>query len=102
MAILLDNEHDSLHLTTMAGRVKDPNARRAVRSMLARGLLTLSEAAEIAGVSRQLARQWAADIRWQEIRRQRLADLFRKELKRGSGIRLVEMGRRRPDGTIEV
>jgi len=37
---------------------KDPEARRAVLMMIKRGMVTVPEAARLAGVSRQLIRSW--------------------------------------------
>lgn len=37
----------------------EPNTRAAVLRLLATGAATLSEAADLAGISRQLARYWA-------------------------------------------
>lgn len=37
---------------------KDPEAKRAVLLAISRGLLTVPEAAQLAGVSRHLIRRW--------------------------------------------
>lgn len=62
----------------------DPEARRAALTLLAQGQVTLSEAAELAGVSRQLVRYWAnvAKLDWRKARSAYLAKLWRKEIKR--------------------
>jgi hypothetical protein len=38
--------------------LKDPEARRAVLLLISRGVITVPEAARLAGVSRQLVRAW--------------------------------------------
>lgn len=69
----------------------DPEARRAAIAMLARGLLTPSEAAELGGVSRQLMRYWikAARVDWLRIRKARNARNWRKQM--GRGMRLIQI-----------
>lgn len=65
-------------------KMKDPEARRAALSLLARGAITISEAADLAGISRQLMRYWCkrARIDWQRIRRRRIAKAWRKAVNR--------------------
>lgn len=41
-------------------KIKDPDARRAAVRLLRRGTITVSEAASMAGVSRQVVRYWCA------------------------------------------
>jgi transposase-like protein len=70
--------------------IDDFETRQAVVALLARGEVTVSDAARLAGVSRQTARYWAtsAGVQWRKIRRRRLAVLWRREMHNGS--RLVE------------
>jgi hypothetical protein len=51
-------------------------ARKAARRMLARGVCTPAEAAELAGVSRQLMRYWAKGIDWKAARTEYLRRRF--------------------------
>jgi transposase-like protein len=73
----------------------DADARRAAVALLARGLLTPTEAAALAGVSRQLLHAWMrrARVDWQRIRGARLASAWRKELYRGARLRETEAAR---------
>lgn len=75
----------------------DPEAKRAALGLLARGMVTIAEAAEHAGVSRQLMHHWVrrAGVDWRRIRQARRATWWRKELKRGP--RLVETEKPRSD-----
>jgi len=59
----------------------DPDARRVALSLLARGLGSPGEIADLAGVSRQVVEGWAliADMDWRQIKRARLAKAWRKE-----------------------
>lgn len=61
---------------------KDDEARSAALALLARGMLTPSQAAELAGVSRQLVRYWlkAAGIDWERAWRRRQAGMWRREI----------------------
>jgi len=43
--------------------LKDPEARRAVLTLIRRGQVTVPEAAQLAGVSRQLIRHWCRQAR---------------------------------------
>jgi hypothetical protein len=45
---------------TFVNMMKDPDAKRAVLLAISRGLLTVPEAAQLAGVSRHLIRRWCA------------------------------------------
>jgi hypothetical protein len=47
----------------------DPITKTVALEMLRDGLITQSEAARMADVSRQLMRLWAADIDWRKARR---------------------------------
>jgi predicted HTH domain antitoxin len=62
----------------------DREAKRAALALLARGLITRAEAAQLAGVSHQLMRHWLrrSGIDHERMRDTRLADLWRKELAR--------------------
>ena len=73
----------------------DPEARRAALALLSQGMITIAEAVELAGVSRQLMHHWVrrAGIDWQRIRQARLAAWWRKELRHGS--KLVETAKPR-------
>lgn len=68
----------------------DPEAKRIALALLTRGVITISEATESAGVSPQLMHYWVrrAGIDWQRIRRARRATWWRKESRNGT--RLVE------------
>ena len=61
---------------------KDDEARSAALSLLARGMLTPGQAADLAGVSRQLVGYWlkAAGIYWQRAWRRRQAGMWRREI----------------------
>lgn len=61
---------------------KDEEARSAALGLIARGLITPGQAAELAGVSRQLVHYWLKkhDIRWQATHDARLAKMWRKEI----------------------
>lgn len=70
---------------------KDVEARRAVVSLLARGVITMPEAAMLAGVSRQLLRYWVrqAGVQHERARKGVITKLWRKALRNGP--KLVEM-----------
>ena len=55
--------------------------KKAALSLLSRGLVTQSEAARLAGVSRQLMRHWARDISLEQAREAVLLKLWRKALR---------------------
>jgi len=61
---------------------KDAEARSAALALIARGLLTPGQAAELAGVSRQLVHFWLKQhgISWQATHQARLATMWRKEI----------------------
>lgn len=61
---------------------KDGEARSAAVNLIARGLITPAEAAELAGVSRQLVHYWLKQhgIMWQDSHRARRATWWRKEI----------------------
>jgi hypothetical protein len=61
---------------------KDDEARSAAVSLLGRGMITPSHAAELAGVSRQLVAYWlkAAGIEWEKAFRRRQAGIWRREI----------------------
>jgi transposase-like protein len=55
---------------------KDPEAKRAVLLLIARGQATVPEVAQLAGVSRHLIRRWCAS-RGMSVDRARKAKLVR-------------------------
>jgi len=61
---------------------KDDEARSAALTLLARGQITPGQAAELAGVSRQLVAYWLrqAGIDWRSAWNRRLAGLWRKQI----------------------
>jgi hypothetical protein len=61
---------------------KDNEARSAALALLARGMITPSQAAELAGVSRQLVRYWLqhAGIDWRRAWARRQASMWRREI----------------------
>jgi hypothetical protein len=61
---------------------KDDEARSAALSLLAKGMLTPGQAADLAGVSRQLVAYWIkhADIDWKRAWTRRQASLWRREI----------------------
>jgi predicted HTH domain antitoxin len=73
----------SLNRSLYDGKVeKDDEARSAAVSLLARGMITPAQAAELAGVSRQLVRYWikAAGIDWRRAWERRQAGMWRREI----------------------
>lgn len=78
---------------------KDDEARSAALALLARGMITPSQAAELAGVSRQLVHYWlkAAGIDWERAWRRRTAGMWRREIAtlRGKVVRLPTKAQRR-------
>lgn len=62
---------------------KDDAARRAAVAMMRRGDATPAEAAQMAGVSRQLASYWAkvADIDWEKARSAKLREIWNRTFK---------------------
>ena len=61
---------------------KDPDAKRAAIALLSKGLISKSEAADLAGVSRQLVQHWARDIPIDKARNTILGKLWRQEMRR--------------------
>lgn len=61
---------------------KDDEARSAALSLLARGMITPGQAAELAGVSRQLVAYWLkhAAIDWKRAWTRRQASMWRREI----------------------
>lgn len=61
---------------------KDDEARSAALSLLAKGMLTPGQAAELAGVSRQLVGYWlkASGSNWQRAWARRQAGMWRREI----------------------
>lgn len=61
---------------------KDDEARSAAVALLARGMITPSQAAELAGVSRQLVAYWIrqAGIDWRRAWSRRQAGMWRREI----------------------
>ncbi len=68
----------------------DPEAKRAALALLARGLITIPEAAKLAGVPRYTICRWVRGKRerFGRTRDTKIADMWRRELQRGP--RLVE------------
>jgi hypothetical protein len=60
----------------------DPVARSIALSLLARGLASPGELAEVAGVSRQVVENWArrALVDWRRVKRAKLAKAWRREM----------------------
>jgi predicted HTH domain antitoxin len=69
---------------------QDGDARLAAVRLVSRGLITPGEAAQLAGVSRQLVNYWLRrrDVEWQDRYHERLGKMWRKELDRGRARRL--------------
>ena len=65
-------------------KMLDPDARRAVVLLMGRGLITLPEAARLAGVSRPVVRYWCkiAGIEIGQAREARLSKEWRKAMRR--------------------
>lgn len=61
---------------------KDDEARSAALALLARGMITPGQAAELAGVSRQLVAYWlrSAGIDWRRAWSRRMAGMWRREI----------------------
>lgn len=61
---------------------KDQEARSAAVSLLARGMITPGQAADLAGVSRQLVQYWIghAGIDWRRAWLRRQAGMWRREI----------------------
>jgi hypothetical protein len=67
---------------TSEDTTKDPAAKAAAIGLLTKGLVTKSEAARLAGVSRQLVRHWAKDIPVDRNREAVLTKLWRNEIRK--------------------
>lgn len=67
---------------TFVNMRKDPEAKRAVLLLISRGLATVPEAAQLAGVSRHLIRRWcgARGMSVDRARKQRLTRMWRRLL----------------------
>jgi hypothetical protein len=61
---------------------KDDEARSAALALLARGMITPGQAADMAGVSRQLVAYWlkTAAIDWRRVWQRRQAGMWRREI----------------------
>jgi hypothetical protein len=61
---------------------KDEIGRNAAVSLLSRGMITPGQAAELAGVSRQLVRYWLkhAGVDWRRAWSRRQAAMWRREI----------------------
>lgn len=68
----------------MPRKAMDPEARRAALSLLAEGLGSPGDIAELAGVSRQVVEQWAlhAGVDWRKVKRSKLTTAWRKAMRR--------------------
>jgi hypothetical protein len=62
----------------------EDTTKKAVLSLLRRGLVTQSEAARLAGRSRQIVAHWAKDL--PDSRAEYLAKLWRRSLQRGRSV----------------
>ncbi len=60
----------------------DDITKRAALNLLRRGLVTQSEAARLAGISRQLMRYWASDIDCEATRASLITKLWQKAITR--------------------
>lgn len=69
-------------MATSQDTTKDPAAKRAALSLIAKGLITKAEAARLAGVSKQLMQIWCTDIPVDRNRDAVLTKLWRAEIKR--------------------
>jgi hypothetical protein len=76
----LDTRHGILTIV----KIKDPDARRAALSLIRRGIITVPEAAELAGVSRQVVHYWcrAAGVVAGQSRSAVLAKAWRRAMTR--------------------
>lgn len=61
---------------------KDPEARRAVLLLISRGMITVPEAAQLAGVSRQLIYGWCKSRRMSvdRARKAKIVKLWRRAI----------------------
>lgn len=78
-AFLLDSAKQRLYVCKVE---KDEIGRNAALSLLARGMITPGQAAELAGVSRQLVAYWLrqSGINWRKAFDRRQASIWRKEI----------------------
>jgi transposase-like protein len=60
----------------------DDSVKRAALRLLMKGLVTHSEAARLAGVSRQLMRYWGAQIDYEKARNAFISKIWDQELRR--------------------
>lgn len=74
--------HSEMSIFTFVKIRKDPEARRAVLLLISRGMVTVPEAAQLAGVSRQLVRAWCKSRRMSvdRARKARIAKLWRSAM----------------------
>ena len=63
---------------------KDISTKHAALKLVSRGLTTQSEAAMLAGITRQLMRYWCSDIDVEKARNEYLWNLWRKTVKRSA------------------
>ena len=77
---------NNLEIVNYAARhAGDPITKRIALEMLRDGSLTQSEAARLAGVSRQLMRLWAKGIDWHKARRGWLLTQWNQRARDGMG-----------------
>lgn len=69
-------------MPTSDDTTKDPAAKAAAMALLTKGLISKSEAARLAGVSKQLMQHWAKDIPVERNRDTVLTKLWSKELRK--------------------
>lgn len=88
LRVLVLEQIEALPLDTEQGiypfvKMLDPEARRAVVVLMRRGLLTVPEAARLAGVTRPVVRYWckAAKIEIGQAREAMLAKAWRRTLR---------------------
>lgn len=60
----------------------DDITKAAALALLSKGLVSKSEAARLAGVSRQLMRHWSQGIQADKLRNEVLAKLWRQAIKK--------------------
>ncbi len=66
----------------MPKATNDDSTKRAALSLLRRGMVTQSEAARLAGISRQLMRHWAGELDAMDAREALLAKLWDRAIRR--------------------
>lgn len=76
---MLDSAKQRLYICKVE---TDEIGRKAALSLLARGMITPAQTAELAGVSRQLVAYWisSAGINWRKAFDRRQASIWRKEI----------------------